>query len=151
MKSSKFKIQNLGIIFCIVQFALCIGCVTGSFPNLETPECAESRIVVKQFYSFHFGNEMKFTKENLKLREKFLTPAYIDSLNALETENDVFTTNSNDLPRTFRLGGCQVIEPTKTKVEVLLFWRDSARTEQKSITAEMLKQDDKWLINKILY
>jgi len=151
MKSSKFNIQYLFSAFWVLPFVFLTGCVTGSMPNLEKPECEASRSVVKQFYSFHFGNEMKFSLENLKPREKFLTPEYTRSLQTLQTENDVFTTNSADLPRAFKLGACQVIEASQTKVEVLLFWRDENSTQQKSITAEVFKQGDKWLINKILY
>ena len=151
MKNTKFKIQNWVGAFCLLHFAFLIGCVTGSMPNLEQPECTDSRLTVKQFYSFHFGNEMIFSQENLKLREKFLTPEFYKSLQSLQTENDVFTTNSTDVPRAFKLGGCKVIEPTKTEVEVLLFWKDSARIEQRSIFTEVIKQGDKWLINKVLY
>ncbi len=92
---------------------------------------------------------MKFSAENLKLREKFLTPEFVKSLQNLQTENDVFTTNSTDFPRAFRLGNCEVFEPNKTNFEILLFWRDETRSEQKSINAEVVKQGDKWLINKI--
>ncbi len=151
MKNSKFKIQNWIRAFCILHFAFLIGCVTGSIPNLEQPECAESRLIVRQFYSFHIGNEMKFSVENLKQREKFLTPEFYKSLQNLQTENDIFTTNSMDVPRAFKLGECKVIEPTKTNVEVLLFWRDDTSSKQKSINAEVSKQGDKWLINKVLY
>ncbi len=151
MKNSKFRIRNLFATFCVLLCVFLIGCVTGSMPNLDKPECEASRSVVKQFYSFHFGNEMKFSVENLKLREKFLTSEYVQSLQKLQTENDVFTTNSADVPRAFKLGACQVIEPSQTRVEVLLFWRDENSTQQRSITAEVFKQGDKWLINKILY
>jgi hypothetical protein len=153
---SKFQIPDWMARFCFFLFTfyflLCqTACVTGSMPNLETPECEASRIAVKQFYSFHFGNEMKFSAENLKLREKFLTPEFAKSLQNLQTENDIFTTNSTDVPKAFRLGECKVIEPTKTTAEVLLFWKDDTRTEQKSIKAEVAKVGDKWLINKVLY
>ena len=142
-----------GGLFCLFTFyfLLCSACVTGSIPNLEQPECTDSRLTVRKFYSFHIGNEMKFSQENLKQREKFLTPEFYRSLQNLQTENDVFTTNSTDIPRAFKLGGCQVIDPNKTNIEVLLFWRDDTRTEQRSIYAETIKQGDKWLINKILY
>lgn len=151
--SSQWSVIRKGFLFFLFAFSflLCSACVTGSMPNLETPECEASRTAVKQFYSFHFGNEMSFSTENLAQREKFLTPAFYKSLQSLQTENDVFTTNSNDFPKAFRLGECQVIEPTKTNIEVLLFWKDDTRTQQKSITAEVIKESDKWLINKVLY
>ncbi len=122
-----------------------------SMPNLESPECTDSRLAVKQFYSFHFANEMKFSADNLKQREKFLTPEFAQSLKNSPGENDVFTTNSTDFPKAFRIGECKLIEPTKTNLEIVLFWKDDNRTEQKNIHVETVKQADKWLLNKILY
>lgn len=154
VKSQKLKVKSTilrlfrlsSLVFCLYLTA----CVTGSMPNLEEPQCTESREITKKFYSFHFGNEMKFSSENLKLRENFLTPEYYKSLQILQTENDVFTTNNTDFPKAFKLAECKVIEPTKTTIEILLFWKDDNRNEQKSITAEVIKKDDKWLINKVL-
>jgi hypothetical protein len=121
----------------------------GSVPVLEAPECAPARGAVKELYSFHFGNEMRFSPENLKQREKFLTPEFYRSLQNLQTENDVLTTNNTDFPKAFRVGKCEVAAPDKTNVEVLLFWRDDVRSEQRAITVETVKQGDKWLVNKI--
>ena len=118
-------------------------------PNLEPPECTASRGVVKEFYSFHFGSEMRFSPENLKPLEKFLTADYYKSLQNLKTDGDVFTTGDLDYPKTFRTGKCEVTAPDKTSVEVLLFWRTDTRTEQRSIHAETVKQSDQWLIDKI--
>jgi hypothetical protein len=148
--NSKFKIQNLLKAFCILQFAFLISCVTGSMPNLDEPECAASRETVKKFYSIHFDGNMLFSQENLKKQEKFLTPEFIKILQSLQTENDVFTTDSTDVPRAFRLGDCKVIEPNKTNVEVLLLWKIDEGSRQQIIRAEVIKQEDKWLINKIL-
>jgi len=147
MQNSKLKIKNWLLAFCIFNSAFLINC---SIPNLEEPECTASRQTVKEFYSYHFGSDMKFSQENLKQLEKFLTPEFSKSLQTLQTENDVFTTNNTDFPKAFRVGGCKVVEPAKTNVEVLLFWRTDERSEQKAIHAEVVKQGDKWLVNKIL-
>ena len=136
-------------LFCLFTFAFLFASCSG-VPNLEQPECTDARLTVKEFYSNHFGGEMKFSPENLRLLEKFLTPEYFKSLQNLQTDGDVFTTGNNDFPKAFRVGGCKVIEPSKTDFEVLLFWRNETRTEQKAIHAEVVKQGDKWLINKIL-
>ena len=148
MQNSNFKFQNLALVFCIFTFAFLIA-ACGSVPNLEAPECTAARGVVKEFYSYHFGNDMKFLPENLQKREKFLTPEYFKSLQNLQTDGDVFTTGSADFPKAFRVGKCEVVEPGKTSIEVLLFWRDNQRSEQKAIRAEVVKQNDRWLINKI--
>ena len=138
------------LIFCLLPFAFCLFAACGSVPNLETPECTASRSAVKEFYSYHFGNDMKFSAENLKKREKFLTPEFYASLQNLTTEIDIFTTNSTDFPKAFRVGKCEVAAPDKAVFEVLLFWKDDTRSEEKTIKAEAVKQSDKWLINKIL-
>jgi hypothetical protein len=140
--------RRIFLTFCLLLTAYCsLNC--GSVPNLEPAECNESRSVVKEFYSYHFGNDMKFLPENLQKREKFLTPEYFKSLQNLQTDGDVFTTGSADFPKAFRVGKCEVVEPGKTSIEVLLFWRDNQRSEQKAIRAEVVKQNDRWLINKI--
>ncbi len=144
----KFAIVKKSYFLLFTFYFLLTAC--GSVPNLEPPECTNSRLVVKEFYSYHFGNEMRFSAENLQKREKFLTPELFKSLQNLQTENDIFTTNTNDFPKAFRVGKCEVVEPTKTKLEVLLFWKTDTRTEQKAINVEAVKQGDKWLVNKIL-
>jgi hypothetical protein len=145
----RFQIPNQGKL--LFTFAFLLFALSCSMPNLESPECTDSRLAVKQFYSFHFANEMKFSEDNLKQREKFLTPEFAKSLQNSTGENDVFTTNSSDLPKAFRIGECKVIEPTKTNLEIVLFWKDDNRSEQKPIQVEAVKQADKWLLNKILY
>ena len=137
------------LIFCLLSSVFCLlSC--GSIPNLEAPECTESRGVVKELYSYHFGNEMRFSQENLQKREKFLTPELYKNLQNAPPDADVFTTNNTDFPKAFRVGKCEVVEPTKTNFEVLLFWKTDERSEQKAINVEVVKQSDKWLINKIL-
>jgi hypothetical protein len=90
MQNSKLKLKNLLLALCIFNSAFSIAC---SVPNLEAPECTESRGTVKELYSYHFGNDMKFSEENLKRREKYLTPEYFKSLQGLQTESDVFLEN----------------------------------------------------------
>jgi hypothetical protein len=143
-------IKGFYFLLFTFYFLLCSACVTGSIPNLDEPECAASREVVKKLYSYHFDKNMLFSQEGLKERERFLTPEFFQSLQKLQTENDVFTTDSADIPRAFRLSDCKVIAPDKTNVEVLLLWRNESESRQQIIKAEVVKQADKWLINKIL-
>lgn len=133
---------------CLLLTAYCL--LSCSIPNLEAPECTESRGTVKEFYSFHFAHDMKLSPENLKLREKYLTPELIASFANTQTENDVFTTNSTDYPKAFRTAGCEVISPEKTVFEIVLFWRTDDRSEQKEIKVETVRQNGKWLINKVI-
>jgi hypothetical protein len=145
----RFQIPNWGKL--LFTFAFLLFTFSCSMPNLESPECTDSRLAVKQFYSFHFANEMKFSADNLKQRAKFLTPEFAKSLQNSTSEDDVFTTNSSDLPKAFRIGECKIIESTKTNLEIVLFWRDDIRSEQKNIHVEAVKQADTWLLNKVLY
>ncbi len=134
-------------IFCTLLAAYCL--TSCSIPNLEKPECTEARNAVKEFYSFHFGNDMKFSMENLRRREKFLSADFVKNLQNAPPEIDVFTTNSTDYPKAFRIGGCKIEAADKAVFEVLLFWKDDTRSEQREINVEVVKQNDTWLISKI--
>jgi hypothetical protein len=92
---------------------------------------------------------MKPSGENLQLREKFLTDELEQNL-AVQTDDatDYFTA-TNDYPKAFRVGGCEVVEPNKTVFEVVLFWKDDTRNEQREIKVETVRQNNKWLINKV--
>lgn len=137
--SSFLSVCSVAIVF----FASC------SIPNLEKPDCTEARDVVKQFYSFHFGGDMRPTADNLKMRERFLTPELFATLNASgETANDYFTA-STDYPKAFRLGTCTVGSTDNVSIQVLLFWRDDTQSVQKEVRAEVVRTGDKWLINKV--
>jgi hypothetical protein len=92
---------------------------------------------------------MRFSNETLKAREKYLSPELNKLLGKYLTESDPFTL-TNDLPRAFKLAGCTVVEPgKKTVFTVQLFWKDDSRSEQREISAETVKEGDKWLINNI--
>ena len=135
-----------GVVFLFL--ALCVS--SCGIPNLEDPTCTGARTEVRQFYSFHFGNDMKPSAENVKLREKFLTPELVATLSASnETAVDYFTATA-DYPKAFRLGECRAASPAETEFQVLLFWRDDTRNEQKEVAVKAIKKDDKWLIDKVL-
>jgi hypothetical protein len=120
-----------------------------SIPNLEKPECTEARLAVKEFYSYHFGNDMAFTPENVAAREKFLTPEFAASLNGKQVDGDPFTTGTHDIPKAFRVGGCEVTPQGGTRLEILLFWKDNVRSEQRKIFVDAVKRGDNWLVDKI--
>jgi hypothetical protein len=146
MQNSKLKIQCSLVLFCIFNFAFLSSC---SIPNLEKPQCAEARQTVREFYSYHLGNDMKPSKENLHLREKFLTDELRQNLTAQADDKIDYFTQTADYPKTFRVGDCEIVNENKTVFEVVLFWKDDTRSEQRKVSAEVVKQNDKWLINKI--
>ncbi len=149
MENKKREIQGWILTLCLSPFAFCLfSC--GSVPNLEKPECSESRNTVREFYSVHFGNDMKPSEEYLKLRGKFLTTDLRDAISKnISDRRDYFTATEN-YPKAFRVGECEVAAPDKTIFGVLLFWKSDTRTEQREVKVEAVKENDKWLIGKIL-
>ncbi len=121
-----------------------------SVPNLENPVCRDSGQAVKEFYSFHFGSDMKSSGENLALRENFLTDELKQKLSGEPSGAKDYFTATDDYPKAFRVGSCAVENENKTVLQVVLFWRDDTRNEQREIRVETIKQNDQWLINKIL-
>ena len=121
-----------------------------SIPSLEKPECTQARESIKQFYSFHVGNDMRPSPEKLKLREKFLTKELAEKLAAsTETVRDYFTASEN-FPKAFRVGFCESVSPDKTLFQVLLLWHETDKNIQREIKVEMVKENDKWLVNNVL-
>lgn len=141
-----YKIGGLVRLCVILSAVLSAAC---SIPNLEPAACAGARPFVREFYSFHFGNEMAFSSENLKLRERFLSPDLFRKVVNSPWGLDPFTTGTDNFPRAFRVGGCTELARDRPEFQVLLFWRDETSTEQKTISVEAVKSDDKWLIDRI--
>ena len=137
---------------CLLLLAECL-LLSCSVPNLEEPDCGEARGIVREFYSYHFGNNLGFSEEELNARGHYLTPEFRKSLGAapqdLPPGIDPFT-RAADPPKAFRVGECKVVEAgRRTSFEVLLFWRDDVRSEQRSITVEADRRADRWLIDRV--
>ena len=93
---------------------------------------------------------MKPSKENLQKREKFLSDNLKQKLNAqAETATDYFTA-TDDYPKAFRVGSCEIVSEQKAVFQIVLFWRDNTRSEQREIKVETVKQNNKWLIDKVI-
>lgn len=136
------------LLFCLLSSVFRL--LSCSVPNLEKPECAAARQTVKELYSYHFGNEMRFSQNNLKPRAKFLTDDLKQYLSAQpESGTDYFTATA-DYPKAFRVGTCRVTEAGKqVNFQVLLFWKDAARDEQREMNVEIVNEKDEWLVNKV--
>jgi hypothetical protein len=144
-KNGKWKIKAFAV--CILLFALSNAC---SIPNLDKPQCSASRETVKEFYSYHFGSDMKPSKENLQASGKFLTDELKSNLAAQPfTATDYFTA-TDDYPKAFRVGDCEVVDDNKTVFQIVFFWKTDTRNEQREVKVETIKQNDKWLINKVI-
>lgn len=153
----RFRLLDFGVKaqaakpFYILLFTFCfLLCSCGlSVPNLEQSECVEARNTVREFYSYHFGNDMKLSPESLRYQEKFLSEELKQLLEQKPESAQDYFTQTDDYPKAFRIGACEAISPKKTIFEVLLFWKDDARSEQRAIKVEMIKQNGIWLINRV--
>jgi hypothetical protein len=149
INSRQSAISRVGkmFLFCLLLTASCsLSC---SIPNLESPECGDAREAVRKFYSFHYANDIAPTADNLKQREKYLTPELYQSLLTTKLEKDYFT-SSDTPPKAFRVAACKEIDSNKADLGVHLFWKDeNEKSIQKEIEVEAVKQDDNWLVNKV--
>lgn len=150
MRSSTSTVQILTGL-CLLSVALCASAC--SIPNLESASCSEARIAARQFYSFHFGNDMNPTVENLELRARFLTSENLKrSVDALRGGNaaDPFTIASEKgLPRTFKIGQCEQVGDDTVDMQVQFYWRDDLSTDQKELHAKMVRRSGSWLVDSI--
>ncbi len=138
--------KYFAMLFISVISVAGFGC---GVPNLESPECAEARVAVKQFYSFHFGNDMRPAAENLKLREKFLTARYYSIVSSLvESDTDPFTM-TREFPRTFKIGECKEMSPASVDFQIQLYWRDDEQTVQQEVMAKVIRENGSWLVDDV--
>ncbi len=141
-------IRQKVFLYCLLLTAYCL--LSCSIPNLEKPECTEAREAVRDFYSYHFGGDMKFTRVNLQQREKFLSKQLIESLSRKDESTFDYFTETDDYPKAFRVGGCAVAEnERRAKLGVALFWKTDTRSEQKEIGVEAVEESGKWVIDKV--
>lgn len=140
-----FRVWTIGSLLIVLGLIL-FGC---SQPVLESEECIASRDSVKSFYSFHFGNDMKPTEENLKKRSKYLSSELNTKLSeASKSERDYFT-QTDDYPKAFRAGKCSSNANGSALFEILLFWRSDEQDSQREIHLEAIKENESWVINKV--
>ena len=109
----------------------------------------ESRNALREFYSFHFGNSMTFSQEDLNKRERFLTPEFVEKLRNSQEGTDPLTTGDADLPKAFRADACREASAERTDHEVVLYWKDDTRTEERKISVSMTKRGDTWLVDSV--
>ena len=133
----------------LLLIAYCLLLPSCSIPNLEPQDCIQARDIVREFYSFHFGNEKEFSEEAIERRRPFFTPSFLRNLQSQPPVVDPFTL-TDDPPKAFRVGGCRVKEADRrVTFDVLLFWKTDIRTEQRSIAVEVENTDGKWMIDSV--
>ena len=130
----------------LIAYSLLLSC---SIPNLEPPECDQARDAVREFYSFHFGNDQAFKADDIERRRGYLTERFFENLISAPPAVDPFT-RTDDVPKAFRAGECRVIEPGRRVVfELVLFWKTDTRTDQRAISVEAEKIGEKWLVDSV--
>lgn len=142
----KLRLKTLLITFCLLHFSIFIGCGRAI---LEPSECLESRDIVKAFYSFHIGNEMKPSKKSLDKRKRFLSTSLFQSLSDKNNTDYDYFTQTNDYPMAFRAGSCKKIDESRTEFSVLIFWRTNEKDVQREIKVEAIKKNSAWLVDKV--
>jgi hypothetical protein len=135
-------------IFVITVAVACVFATACSLPALESPQCTDARETVRKFYSFHFGNDIAYTVEDIEKRKPYLTDEFAAKQTAYGTTFDPFTL-AEDPPRTFKLGECTFIDREKVAFRVQVYWRDDSTTVQKDLRLELVAKDGNWLINNI--
>jgi len=144
MTAARARRILIALLLAVAGIAAC------QLPVLESPDCSSARNSIREFYSFHFGNDMRPSIEGLDAQKRFLTPELFNSLvNSLDQRSDYFTSTVDDYPKAFRVGACKSSDAQNAVVEVLLFWKDDNRSEQRSVNVEVVKMEDRWLISKV--
>ncbi len=138
------KMFFLGIL--LLASSVILSC---SQPVLESSECIKARDPLKRFYSFHIGNEMTPSIENLDERKKFLSTRLIENLKQLTPTKMDYFTQTEDYPKAFRAGKCETIDTKRASFKVLLFWRTNDENIQREITVESVNEGDEWLIDTV--
>lgn len=101
---------------------------------------------MKEFYSWYFANDAEKRNKSPEMFDKYVAPGTRPTTNS---DVDPFVLTS-DFPKAFRVGECTVIEPGKrVRFELLLFWKDDKRSEQRSIHLDVDKVDGKWMIKAV--
>jgi len=119
-------------------------------PNLESAQCSGARDAAKRFYSFHFGNDMQYSRENLDLRKSYLTPAFYESLKSWRSGiRDPFTRATDDFPRTFKIGRCSELSDSQVDMQIQIYWKDDHATVQQELAAFLDKSGDTWLLSGV--
>lgn len=139
----KRQAPRLKVIWLVIFSVMSFGCIK----SLDSPECIEARDQVKQFYSYHFDNLVNPDAEVVRTRASFVVDRLKPELDS-EAGEDYFT-KTVEHPKAFRVGECRTIDDGRIAFDIVLFWRSPERTEERQIVAEAVKENNRWLINKV--
>jgi hypothetical protein len=131
------------VLGSVVILALHSGC---SVPNLESPECGQSRDSVRQFYSWYLGTNADERAKRPEVYRRFISPSF--AVDSVKEGTDPYLL-ATDFPKTFKVGKCEAVGPDKVILQVQLYWRTEAKTTQKDVRVETTKAGENWLINRV--
>ena len=143
------KIRHWKNISKSLLLTVCCLLASCSQPILESEQCIAARGQIKKFYSYHFGNDMKPTRENLIERKEYLSENLFERLNSSNEKKVDYFTQTSDYPKAFRIGKCESSTPNETIFEVLLFWRTNETNIQKELNTELTNKNGRWVINDV--
>lgn len=132
-------------LMAVLMSVLAGACRVDTF---DTSPCGEASDAARRFYSFHLGNDMTPSPENLEKRKKYLTDELFKQLSGIGSKQDYFTASEN-FPRTFKIGHCTQNSAEDTTVQVQIYWKDDYTTEQKDVLVDVAKRGGEWLVNKV--
>lgn len=92
---------------------------------------------------------MQPSEKYFKDRREYLTPGFGTFVSKQITDRRDFFTLEEDYPKAFRVGACETVAPDRVRFGVLLFWKDENRSEQRKINVETVKENEKWLVDKV--
>ena len=140
--------KNRRLFYTLLGILLWIGSAEAGINNAPAS-------VVKEFFTFHFSNDMGFTQEAVKQRNAWLTPEMIEACRAYFAipqnpdeppyiNGDPFT-GTQEYPETFTVGPARS-KKTTARVEISFHWK-GAPTRKAAVLLN--KVDGKWLIDDI--
>lgn len=137
----------IGVLMAAIAVLAALNLI--SVPSLEDPACDVARDATKRFYSYHFGDDLTPSADYLRKREQYLSSRLRKKLAGEAVGPTDYFTATADYPRAFRIGACRAIAPEEVEFEVVLFWKDDVRSEQRSVTVRSVSESGKWLVDEV--
>lgn len=145
----RIKIGSRLSMFLLAAAALAsVFAVSCRVDTFDTSPCGNASDAIRSFYSFHLGNDMTPSPENLEKRKKYLTDELFKQLSASDSKADYFTA-SEVFPRTFKIGDCSMKSPDEATVQVQIYWKDDYNTVQKDVLVDTVKRAGEWLVSSV--
>ncbi|REJ77705.1 MAG: hypothetical protein DWQ47_15150 [Acidobacteria bacterium] len=129
----------LAVLVSLFAFSTC------SVPNLEPKSCIEARGELKKLYSLHFDRGFDPDERYRKDRDEYLSNRLKSSIDAGEED---YLTQTADHPKAFRIGECGELAE-RVQFEILLFWKDDSRDEQREILVDMVRDESVWKVDRV--